>query len=94
MIFIEKQPTAKAKSALSIFIAKEGEKAHYRNFKQSDNKNEVQQSLVSEQYYLCAYCMRRIHVSEKIEHWQTQESSKENSHNHETLGCLQRYFCS
>jgi uncharacterized protein (TIGR02646 family) len=85
MIFIEKQPTAKAKSALSIFIAKEGKKAHYRNFAQSDNKGEVQQSLVSEQYYLCAYCMRRIHVAEKIEHWLSQESSKENSHNHETL---------
>lgn len=85
MIFIEKQPTAKAKSALSIFIIREGEKAHYSNFKQSDNKDDVQQSLVSEQYYLCAYCMRRIHVAEKIEHWLSQESSKENSHNHETL---------
>ncbi|MEY4904504.1 MAG: hypothetical protein RLZZ292_2319, partial [Bacteroidota bacterium] len=85
MIPIVKAKTPEATQALNTFLKKEGEKAHYTNFKQSDGKDAVQKSLLEEQGYLCAYCMRRIHEAEKIEHWATQEASKDNENAHETL---------
>jgi uncharacterized protein (TIGR02646 family) len=85
MIWIEKKPTPEAKKSLTDFLRKEGKKAHFGHFKQSDGKGEVQISLAKEQFYLCAYCMRRIPTSEKIEHWHSQEASKEGENPNETL---------
>jgi uncharacterized protein (TIGR02646 family) len=88
MIFIEKIPDSEAKNALSKFIQKQksaGANLHYKYFQQSDGKGLVQNSLLKEQYYLCAYCMRRIHTAEKIEHWSSQEESKNSNNAIETL---------
>lgn len=36
-------------------------------------KEKIRESLLNEQYYLCAYCMRRIEaLTMKVEHWQSQ----------------------
>ena len=85
MILIVKNASKEAKKALEDFKNKERQNAHFKNFKISDGKSEVQESLESEQFHLCAYCMRRIHHTEKIEHFETQESSKVNANPHETL---------
>jgi uncharacterized protein (TIGR02646 family) len=73
MKYIKKNSSTKAQIALSTFIRLEKNKAHYDNFKQSDGKNHVQESLLQEQGFLCAYCMRRISMPVKIEHWVTRE---------------------
>jgi uncharacterized protein (TIGR02646 family) len=73
MKYIKKDITPKARQALATFIRLEKNKAHYNNFKQSDGKGDVQESLLKEQGFLCAYCMRRIVMPPKIEHWVTRE---------------------
>jgi uncharacterized protein (TIGR02646 family) len=73
MKYIKKNITTEARDALSTFIRLEKDKAHYDNFKQSDGKNHVQKSLLEEQGFLCAYCMRRISMPAKIEHWVTRD---------------------
>ena len=73
MRYIPKNSTPEARKALATFIRLEKKKAHYDNFRQSDGKGFVQESLLQEQGYLCAYCMRRIIMPPKIEHWETRE---------------------
>jgi uncharacterized protein (TIGR02646 family) len=73
MKYIKKNSTSEARTALSTFTRLEKNKAHYDNFKQSDGKNHVQESLLKEQGFICAYCMRRISMPAKIEHWITRE---------------------
>jgi uncharacterized protein (TIGR02646 family) len=73
MKYIQKNSTPEARTALSTFIRLEKNKAHYDNFKQSDGKSHVQESLLKEQGFICAYCMRRISMPAKIEHWETRE---------------------
>lgn len=73
MKFIKKNCTPEAQAALSTFTRLEKNKTHYDNFKQSDGKNHVQESLLKEQGFICAYCMRRISMPAKIEHWVTRE---------------------
>lgn len=73
MKHIKKNITPEARRALATFIRLEKDKAHYDNFKQSDGKGTVQESLLKEQGFLCAYCMRRIVMPPKIEHWETRE---------------------
>ena len=85
MKHIQKNITPEARQALATFIRKENKKAHYDNFKQSDGKNAVQESLLREQGFLCAYCMRRIQMSPKIEHWVTREQSNVEKKPHQTL---------
>lgn len=75
MRYIQKNITPEARKALTTFIRLEKEKAHYDNFKQSDGKGDVQNSLLTEQGFICAYCMRRIGMPPKIEHWITREES-------------------
>ena len=75
MKHIQKNITPEARQALRTFIRLEKEKAHYDNFKGSDGKSDVQKSLLIEQGFLCAYCMRRIVMPSKIEHWVTREKS-------------------
>ena len=85
MIYIQKKPSREAVDALRRFVKAEGVKALYDNFKQSDGKAHLQESLAAEQYYLCAYCMRRIHRAEKIEHWITRDTSKKSGKLYETV---------
>ncbi len=73
MKYIKKNSSSEAREALSTFIRLEKNKAHYDNFKQSDGKNHVQASLLREQGFICAYCMRRISMPAKIEHWVTRD---------------------
>jgi uncharacterized protein (TIGR02646 family) len=50
-----------------------GEKAHYDSFL---DKDLLRLSLLKEQGYICAYCMRRLEnnpLRTKIEHWKTRE---------------------
>ena len=75
MRHIQKNITHEARQALLTFIRLEKGKTHYDNFKHSDGKGDVQQSLLIEQGFLCAYCMRRIVMPPKIEHWVTREKS-------------------
>lgn len=48
----------------------------------SDVKSELRDSLVSEQGYICAYCMKRIEKSSdiKIEHYEARDSENELSY--------------
>lgn len=65
MIYIEK-----GKEPSSLIKYKKTCNACYDNYR---DKNDVKQSLLREQGYLCAYCMQRIDIDRmKIEHWKPQ----------------------
>ena len=85
MKWIEKKISPEAKKALDEFIKKGGENAKYTNFKNSDGKDKVRESLLEEQGFLCAYCMKRINLDVKIEHWISQASSIADKQPHQTL---------
>lgn len=85
MRYIQKNITPEARKALTTFIRLEKEKAHYDNFKQSDGKGDVQNSLLTEQGFICAYCMRRVVMPPKIEHWVTREMSNDSNMAIQTL---------
>lgn len=48
-------------------------------------KQDIRQALLDEQYFLCAYCMRRIENEElhmNIEHWSPLSKDKDNALNY------------
>jgi uncharacterized protein (TIGR02646 family) len=46
---------------------------HYADYDNYSQKDDLRQSLLTEQGYICCYCMQRIaHDTMKIEHWQPQ----------------------
>ena len=48
-------------------------KDSYKNFSQKQGKGVVQQSLLDEQGFICAYCIKRIDIKTiRIEHWEPQ----------------------
>jgi uncharacterized protein (TIGR02646 family) len=87
MILINKKITPEAKRAINAVLKGHGKKAHFTHLggttPDEKEKNDVSgkikvgQSLVAEQGYLCAYCMRRIEKAEKIEHWTAQKDLKD-----------------
>jgi uncharacterized protein (TIGR02646 family) len=87
MILINKKITPEAKRAINDVLKGHGKKAHFTDLKgptaEEKEKNveggkiKVGKSLVLEQGYLCAYCMRRIEKAEKIEHWTAQKDLKD-----------------
>lgn len=56
-------------------------------------KEKIRQSLLEEQGFLCAYCMRRINIdSMKIEHWACQHSDRNQQLNYNNLlACCDGY---
>lgn len=72
MLYIKKSNEPKE---LTAYKKKEG--ACYGDFSNPDGKTQVEKSLLDEQGYLCAYCMKRIYETEtRIEHWTPQSDSK------------------
>lgn len=65
MIYIQK-----GKEPLSLTEYKKQPYAYYDGC----NKDDIRSSLLREQGYLCAYCMRRINKEHmKIEHWRPEK---------------------
>jgi uncharacterized protein (TIGR02646 family) len=87
MILINKSITTEAKQAINKVLKVHGKKAHFKllggrtldeKIKEDvSNKVKIGRSLLLEQGYLCAYCMRRINNAEKIEHWTAQKDLKD-----------------
>ncbi|MDJ0799763.1 MAG: TIGR02646 family protein [Calothrix sp. MO_167.B12] len=51
---------------------------HKDNYDSYTEKNELRQSLLTEQGYICCYCMQRISIDNmKIEHWKPQTKYRE-----------------
>ncbi len=73
MIFIEKNYSKKVRKKIETFIQvvdNEGKTPHYKNLPKDDGI--LQEALITEQGYICAYCMQRIEFVHKIEHWNGQ----------------------
>ncbi len=61
----------KGKEPQSLFMHRLKSFANYDNYSE---KNELRASLLTEQGYICCYCMQRISDSKmKIEHWKSQD---------------------
>lgn len=88
MILINKKITPEAKRAINALLKEHGKKAHFSHLggtttdekikNEDGGKIKVGKSLIAEQGFLCAYCMRRINKAEKIEHWTAQKNLKNN----------------
>jgi uncharacterized protein (TIGR02646 family) len=88
MMLIKKNITTEAKQAINSILKEHGEKASFEYLRgpsqdekernDEGGKIKVGKSLISEQGYLCAYCMQRINSAEKIEHWISQKVLKDN----------------
>lgn len=62
MILIRKAPTTECKMILQHIVSTNGT---YKDLT-SEEKNKIKTSLLKEQKYLCAYCMRRLNAIEKV----------------------------
>lgn len=68
----------KNKEPNELSLYKKLKDAIYDGPKFTDTKNKIRLGLLSEQGFLCAYCMERIEIDTmKIEHWACQHSNKE-----------------
>lgn len=85
MRFFIKKPTFEAKNALKNYYRDKKDKADWND--NTFDKAVVRTSLVTEQGYLCAYCMQRIDDAHTttIEHWEDRARLKE-------LGHIQKIF--
>ena len=55
-----------------------GSKINIENYNNYREKNDLRQSLLTEQGYICCYCMQRISINNmKIEHWKPQTKYRE-----------------
>jgi hypothetical protein len=76
MKHITKAQTRQCRTSIETFIrdkTSRSEIAHYDSF---PDKDVLRLSLLEEQGYICAYCMRRIEnnpLKTKIEHWKSRE---------------------
>jgi uncharacterized protein (TIGR02646 family) len=62
----------KAREPKSLIEHSSKEHACYDNIPK-ETKNEIRETLLSEQGHVCCYCMKRIHMEDmKIEHWKPQ----------------------
>jgi uncharacterized protein (TIGR02646 family) len=65
----------KAKEPISMLIYRKQAHAHYEDYR---HKDELRQSLLEEQGYICCYCMQRISAERmKIEHCKPQSQYPE-----------------
>lgn len=63
----------------SLVAHRKKEHADYNNIP-TDTKEEIKQALLTEQGYICCYCMKRINKENiKLEHWKPQSKYPERS---------------
>lgn len=87
MIYIEK-----GKEPESLTAYKKQKHAYFDGYK---NKDDVREKLLTEQGYLCAYCMRRIDMRHmKIEHWYPENdlTEQEAQDYRNMLGCCEGHI--
>lgn len=82
MLFIAKKPPPGELETFKRNQRKAGVEPRYADLR-GDDKIALQEALLAEQGYLCAYCMKRIEMHNiRIEHWKAQSADK-TDHSHE-----------
>lgn len=82
----------KGKEPSSLTEYKRLSNATYQDFQ---GKDDIRESLLKEQGFLCAYCMRRISIDKmRIEHWHPEHdlTEKERLDYGNMLGCCQNHI--